>query len=206
MKKTRADSVWGKLAPEQRAQLDEWYFQENLSYREMLERAQMDFAVTASLQSLAAYFQRREEPPELADHTAMPCVEAMRRIQWPAGSGRVGKTREGFTETLALHFTAMAYAIRNGADEAGQDAGAASCRSLLKLLMEDRRLVLEQETKTERLEIQRMLAAVKIKKDLPQRRSLEQWKKMIDEAGEIVKQVQENSAEIDKRANERPKK
>ena len=131
MKKTRSDSVWGKLAPEQRAQLDQWYFQENLSYREMLERAQKDFEVTASLQSLAAYFQRREEPPELADHTALP-VESMRENPF-AGRVGAGKTREGL-ETLALHFTAMA-AYEMALTKPGK-MRVQELRSLLKLLME----------------------------------------------------------------------
>ena len=50
-----------------------------------------------------------------------------------------------------------------------------------------------------------MLAVVKAGKDLPAKRGVEDWKKMIDEAGEIVKRIQENSPEVEERAKERPK-
>jgi hypothetical protein len=61
MSKLRADSAWSKLTAEQRETLEGWLFEENIGYREALERAQKEFGVTASTRSLADYYQRLAE-------------------------------------------------------------------------------------------------------------------------------------------------
>jgi hypothetical protein len=58
MSKLRSDSAWAGLSPEQRETLEGWLFEENLGYKEALERAQKEFGLTASLTSLADYYQR----------------------------------------------------------------------------------------------------------------------------------------------------
>ena len=58
MSKLRSDSAWAGLSAEQRETLEGWLFEENLGYKEALERAQKEFGVTASLRSVAEYYQR----------------------------------------------------------------------------------------------------------------------------------------------------
>jgi hypothetical protein len=58
MTKPRSDSAWRRLTPEQKETLEGWLFEESLGYREVLERAQKEFGVTASIPSLAGYYQR----------------------------------------------------------------------------------------------------------------------------------------------------
>ena len=58
MSKLRSDSAWAGLSPEQRETLEGWLFEENLGYKEALERAQKEFGITASLTSLADFYRR----------------------------------------------------------------------------------------------------------------------------------------------------
>jgi hypothetical protein len=58
MSKIRSDSTWAKLTPEQREKLEDWLFEENLGYQKVLERVQQEFGVTASLGSVAEFYQR----------------------------------------------------------------------------------------------------------------------------------------------------
>jgi hypothetical protein len=61
MSKLRSDSVWAALSPEQRETLAGWLFEENLGYKEALERARTEFGIVASLTSLADYYQRQAQ-------------------------------------------------------------------------------------------------------------------------------------------------
>jgi len=56
--KLRADSNWSGLSGEQRQTLERWLFEQNLSYRETLERAQKEFGIEASLASLQRFRRR----------------------------------------------------------------------------------------------------------------------------------------------------
>jgi hypothetical protein len=58
MSKLRSDSAWAGLSAEQRETLEGWLFEENLGYKEALERAQKEFGITVSLTSLADYYRR----------------------------------------------------------------------------------------------------------------------------------------------------
>jgi hypothetical protein len=49
MNKLRSESVFSQLTPEQVETLEGWLFEENLSYKEALERVQNEFRVEASL-------------------------------------------------------------------------------------------------------------------------------------------------------------
>jgi hypothetical protein len=61
MSKLRSDSTWAGLTPEQRETLEGWLFEENLGYREALERAQKEFGITASKMSLVRFYRRAAE-------------------------------------------------------------------------------------------------------------------------------------------------
>ncbi len=56
--KLRADSNWSGLTGEQRQTLERWLFEENLSYKETLERARKEFGIEASLASLQRFRRR----------------------------------------------------------------------------------------------------------------------------------------------------
>jgi hypothetical protein len=56
--KLRCDSTWAALTPEQRETLEGWLFEENLGYKEVLERAQKEFGVTGSKMSLTRHYRR----------------------------------------------------------------------------------------------------------------------------------------------------
>ena len=58
MSKLRSDSKWNKLTAEQRETLEGWLFEENVGYREALERAEKEFGITASTRSLAEFYQQ----------------------------------------------------------------------------------------------------------------------------------------------------
>jgi len=79
MHKLRSDSTWAVLTPAQKEKLIQWLFDENLSYRETLERVQQEFGVTASKSSLAKYYQflaRERLREELCDAQSI-ATEAM---------------------------------------------------------------------------------------------------------------------------------
>jgi hypothetical protein len=61
MSKLRSDSAWSKLTAEQRKTLEGWLFEENIGYKEALERAQKEFGLASSLTSLADFYQRLAE-------------------------------------------------------------------------------------------------------------------------------------------------
>jgi len=56
--KLRADSNWSGLSGEQRQTLERWLFEENLSYKETLERAKKEFGIEASLGSVQRFRRR----------------------------------------------------------------------------------------------------------------------------------------------------
>jgi hypothetical protein len=57
MNKLRCDSHWSQLEKEQRERLEQWLFDDGLSYQEVLRRAKEEWGVTASLSSLKRYRQ-----------------------------------------------------------------------------------------------------------------------------------------------------
>jgi hypothetical protein len=59
--KLRSDSVWSKLTAEQRETLEGWLFEENIGYKEALERAKQEFGLASSLTSLAVFYQHLAE-------------------------------------------------------------------------------------------------------------------------------------------------
>jgi len=57
-KKTRADCIWDKLAPEQLVELERWLFEENIAFRDAHERARRHFNAPGSLESLRGWYHR----------------------------------------------------------------------------------------------------------------------------------------------------
>lgn len=58
MKKPRGDSTIDELAPHQKECLEQWLFEENLKYKEALERLHLDFGVRSSASALGRFYQR----------------------------------------------------------------------------------------------------------------------------------------------------
>src|SRR5579884_511085 len=61
MKKLRKDSNWAPLTRENKEKLEDWIFEENLSYKEVLERAQKEFNLVSSISGLTRYANRLAE-------------------------------------------------------------------------------------------------------------------------------------------------
>jgi hypothetical protein len=67
MRKPRDDSAWSRLTPEQRATLEEWLFDEQQGYADVLERARKEFKIEGTLASLGRYYRRRGRERQLRD-------------------------------------------------------------------------------------------------------------------------------------------
>src|SRR5260221_8078489 len=67
MSKLRTDSTWNGLTPEQREKLDEWLFEEEVSYREARERAQREWGIESSISSVGRYYRRGRNARMLAE-------------------------------------------------------------------------------------------------------------------------------------------
>ncbi len=57
MSKVRCDSAWNGLTPEQKETVEEWLFEQNLGYDEVLERARKEFGVEASKSGLCRFYR-----------------------------------------------------------------------------------------------------------------------------------------------------
>src|ERR1700722_9701341 len=78
MSKMRSDCVFSKLTPEQAETLEGWLFEENMSYKEALERAQKEFGIGGSLTGLRRFYGRlsKERGRESLTDAMSMCVEA----------------------------------------------------------------------------------------------------------------------------------
>jgi hypothetical protein len=61
MRKTKSDALWNALSPEQLETLDQWLFDENLSYAKAWPRAQHELGFKGSVASLKRYYARRKQ-------------------------------------------------------------------------------------------------------------------------------------------------
>jgi hypothetical protein len=178
MKKLRSDSAWRKLTLEQQAQLDQWRFAENLSYREILQQAHAVFGVKASIPSLARFLERRELIRESRERA---------RENPLAGRAGAGMTRDEL-EGMSLHLAAVA-AYELSLTRPGK-LRVRELQGLMKMLREERRLELDREVKAQRIKIQELQAITKASKDLPQKRSAAGWNQLFGEAQEILKSLE----------------
>jgi hypothetical protein len=78
MSKMRSDCVFSKLTPEQADLLEGWLFEENMSYKDALERAQKEFGIGGSLTGLRRFYGRlaKERGRESLTEGMSMCVEA----------------------------------------------------------------------------------------------------------------------------------
>ena len=56
--KPKGNSILDRLPPEQKAELNKWLFDENATYREVIERCQKEFGVKVMITSVARHYQR----------------------------------------------------------------------------------------------------------------------------------------------------
>ncbi len=56
--KPKGHSVLDRLPPEQRAEVDKWLFNENATYRSVVERCQKEFGAKIAITSVARHYQR----------------------------------------------------------------------------------------------------------------------------------------------------
>ena len=56
--KPKGNSVLQRLPPEQRSEVDKWLFEENATYRSVVDRCRKEFGVKVALSSVVRYFQR----------------------------------------------------------------------------------------------------------------------------------------------------
>lgn len=77
--KLRSDSVFTQLTNEQIEMLEEWLFEEKLSYKEVIEKIQKEFGVKTSQTALGRYFRRLAEgrAQEWRVETIAQCLEAL---------------------------------------------------------------------------------------------------------------------------------
>src|SRR5271156_6637257 len=61
MRKTKSDALWNELSAEQRKTLDQWVFEEKMSYAAAWSRARAEVGFKGSLASLKRYFARRQQ-------------------------------------------------------------------------------------------------------------------------------------------------
>ncbi len=58
MKKARSNAKWATLTAKQTATLEQWFFDDKLSYVEVLERARKEFGFSGSKSSLQRFYRR----------------------------------------------------------------------------------------------------------------------------------------------------
>ena len=77
--KLRSDSVFTQLTSEQIEQLEDWLFEEKLSYKEVIEKMEKTFGVKTSQTALGRYFRRLagERTQEWRVETIAQCLEAL---------------------------------------------------------------------------------------------------------------------------------
>ena len=89
MKKVRSDALWNKLSAESRDVLDQWLFEDNLRYDDILSRAKSRLGFEGSLGSLKRYRYRREQERVLTDMDELgKDAEKVARAKGNAGTFR----------------------------------------------------------------------------------------------------------------------
>jgi hypothetical protein len=181
--------------------MDSWYFDENLSQREILERAAKEFGIKASRQTLTSYFRHREQILNIPDG-----VRDLEPKEEEALENRVGAGM-GWDDLQAktLRFAGMA-AYELSLAEPGT-MRVKEIRSLMKMVNEHHRLVMEKRMREEKLALQTMGMLLKARKDESKKFTKEDFEQMVMEGTEILNRAKtksaESRAELDKRRRER---
>lgn len=66
MKKLRHDAKWSRLPADAKKQVIKWLFEDNLSYKVIVERARKEFGIQSSIPGLGRYYQHLVEEREAA--------------------------------------------------------------------------------------------------------------------------------------------
>jgi hypothetical protein len=182
MRKRRGDSPWSKLNVEQRKLMDKWYFDENLPYPEILERATKEFGVQASRQTLTAYFRHREDV--VGGLAKWEDIDTGNPQSRRVGAGMDLKDLESRT----LQSAAMAAYELSLAEP--DKMRVTEMRSLMKMLSEHKRLSLHHDKEIE----QGMLTQLKVFKGLSGLQTKEQFEEMVMQTAGILQRAQVKAA------------
>jgi hypothetical protein len=102
MKKKRADSVLDKLPPNQRATLEGWLFNDNLSYTDAAKKLWEDFNVRVSPSSLSSFWQECSQR-RLLDRIASSGVKVNEAVgQFRKSQAQTLEAMEGMVGTIAF--------------------------------------------------------------------------------------------------------
>jgi hypothetical protein len=127
----RVDSTFSRLTAEQRDKLDEWLFEERITYAEILPRIAKEFGITASRSALGRYCLVRQEERAMEDL---------------AGADRTTKTVNGMPVKVAnLRESSMKLIGRRLQLGAIQGAEVRDVASLAKVLLESERWEIQRE-------------------------------------------------------------
>jgi hypothetical protein len=191
MSKMRSDCVFSKLTQEQVDTLEGWLFEENLSYKDALERAQKEFGIESSLTGLRRFYGRlaKERNQESLADTMSACVDA-------AAMGNDDVLRSGLLSMANV--CAVQFLMESPKD-------VKTFTALLRALtsaqgQEMRRIKFEQE---EGRHIRsRVMGAVLKRQEEERRRSQERDEENeVPETGKGAKAVEKPTSEADSRTN-----
>lgn len=191
MRRRRCDSPWNKLTDEQQKQMDAWYFDESLSCREIHDRARRTFGIDASRQTLTAYFRHRESKRVLAGGGRLTADQVNELLLQRTGAGMSLEDLEGRT----VYFTAMAAYQMSLAEP--DSLRVKELRSLMKLLNENRRLVMDQKLKNEKLTLETMTAALKVRREQSEVMTKKDFERMVMDTGEILRRARGKGNELE---------
>jgi hypothetical protein len=187
MRKRRGDSPWSKLTVEQRKLMDKWYFDENLSYPAILEKADKEFNIKASKQTLTAYFRHRENV--VGGLAAWEDLEADDPRARRVGAGMSWND----LEARVMQSAAMA-AYEMSLSEP-EKMRVKEIRSLMKMLHEHDRRIMDRKKMEQKAELQRAQMAFKVYKQEAGKQTKEEFEEMLMETADIVHRAQRKGAE-----------
>ena len=169
--------------------MDCWFFDENLSQQEILERAEKEFDIKASRQTLTAYFRYRERIQNMPDGIEQLEPEEQEAVATRVGAGMRWKT----LETRTLNYAAMA-AFEMSLAEPGQ-MRVKEIQSLMKMINERQQLWMDQRTRAQKVELQKLALLTKIQKDQSGKHTKEEFETMMMEAADIWDRTKQRRAE-----------
>ena len=85
MNKPHNNSVFAKLTPEQLETLEDWLFEEKMSYEAAIERVQKEFGVAASASAVGRLYRRleTERSRRNLEHAVVMCRDAKEVVKAP---------------------------------------------------------------------------------------------------------------------------
>ena len=197
MRKRRCDSPWSKLTDEQHELMETWFFDDNLGHKEILERAEKEFGIRASQQTLTGYFRHRERLLNLPDGHNEIEPEEQEAMATRIGAGMSLEDLEARTMNFAMmaaYEMSMAGPEKMRIKEMG---------TLLKMINNHRQLSLERREREEILAIGQLALLGKLRKDDSKRFAEERWEDSIIHLAGVLRRARRKSAE--QRAREESK-